>query len=108
MGRSRENAGFRCVVCATAVRPLTNGSYRNHCPSCLSSLHIDVQMGDRANRCGGLMDATAIRKRKKGWQIVHRCRRCGAERSNIVAVDTDQQDDLDVILQVMIDSGPRP
>jgi hypothetical protein len=82
------------------VKPLTNGSYRNHCPRCLSSLHLDVQPGDRRASCGGVMDAVALRRTAKGMQIVHRCRRCGIERPNRVADRTDQPDDIDELIHL--------
>lgn len=101
MGRSAQNRGFRCVVCERDVEPLTNGSYRNHCPFCLSSLHVDVEPGDRRASCGGVMDAVALRRPRKGPQIVHRCRRCGAQRLNRVAEDTEQPDELDALIRLM-------
>ena len=30
--------------------------HRNHCPNCLSSLHLDIEPGDREADCGGIMD----------------------------------------------------
>lgn len=97
MSRSEENRGFVCVVCARQVMPLTNGSYRNHCPFCLSSLHVDVRPGDRAASCGGVMDGIGIRRAKKGWQIIQRCRRCGLVRPNRIAADDPQPDDIDTL-----------
>ena len=41
VSRKTENTGFICVHCSAEVNPLTNGSYRNHCPYCLYSVHID-------------------------------------------------------------------
>jgi hypothetical protein len=81
------------------VPPLTNGSYRNHCPACLHSLHVDEVPGDRASGCGGLMRPVAVRaKPAKGPQLIHRCLRCGALRVNRVAADTVAPDDLDALL----------
>ena len=95
MARQDENRGFVCTSCGADVKPLTNGSYRNHCPACLCSVHVDVQPGDRANSCGGLMHAVSITHTgNKGWQIVHRCERCGELGRNRVATDTDQPDDI--------------
>lgn len=49
---------------------------------------MDIEPGDRAADCGGIMDAVAVWVRKDGeWAIVHRCRRCGALSSNRVAAD---------------------
>jgi len=101
VGRSEENRGFTCVVCDADVQPLTNGSYRNHCPHCLSSLHVDVEPGDRSSACGGVMDAIALRRVRKGMQIVHRCSRCGVVRPNRVADRCDQPDDVDALIHLM-------
>ncbi len=83
------NETFTCKVCGWIVTPEGAGSeHRNHCPNCLSSLHLDVEPGDRAANCGGIMDAVAVWVRKNGeWAVVHRCRRCGALSSNRVAAD---------------------
>jgi hypothetical protein len=108
VGRKNENTGFRCVVCGESVRPLTNGSYRNHCPFCLSSLHVDERgPGDRASDCAGVMDAVDVVHSKKGWQIVHQCRWCGAMRSNRIADGTDQPDDVDWLVGLMASKVDR-
>ena len=102
MSRKTENTGFVCVYCGADVYPLTNGSYRNHCPYCLCSVHIDNIPGDRANDCLGLLKPIGIRRHsKKGWQIVHRCLVCGAEKVNRTAPD----DDIDAILIMMKSEG---
>lgn len=100
MARACENAGFICGRCGTIVAPLTDGSYRNHCPTCLFSKHVDVLPGDRAAHCHALMAPVALRVGRKGWQLVHRCARCGVRRVNRVARDTRQPDDLDEILRL--------
>ena len=80
---------FTCRVCGRLVVPEGAGSgHRNHCPNCLSSLHVDVEPGDRAADCGGIMEPVAVWVRKQGeWAVIHRCRRCGALSSNRVAAD---------------------
>ncbi len=58
------------------------------CPNCLSSLHVDLEPGDRESDCGGIMEPIAVWVRKGGeWAIIHRCCRCGALSSNRVAAD---------------------
>jgi len=80
------------------VGPVTNGSYRNHCPTCLWSRHVDELPGDRRSECGGPMRPVAVRHRSaKGFQLVHRCGRCGTTSVNRVAVDTDQPDDWTLV-----------
>jgi len=102
MSRTRENTGFTCDHCGKHVLPLTNGSYRNHCPFCLYSKHVDRLPGDRAQSCDGLMAPVGIHyNSQKGYQIVHRCLRCGEESMCKTARDTVQPDDMDVILRLM-------
>ena len=46
---------FTCKVCGRLCTPESAGSdHRNHCPNCLSSLHVDIEPGDRASDCGAL------------------------------------------------------
>ena len=82
---------FTCKVCGTVVVPEEAGSqHRNHCPQCLSSLHVDNKPGDRASLCRGIMDPIGVWVRKNGeWAVIHRCRSCGVLHSNrIAAYDT--------------------
>ena len=96
MSRKTENTGFICAYCGEEIIPLTNGSYRNHCPYCLCSLHVDNVPGDRSSDCHSLMKPVGIRySGKKGWQVVHRCITCGVEKANRVAPD-----DMDTILKI--------
>lgn len=80
---------FVCRRCGRLVTPGGAGSeHRNHCPNCLTSLHVDVEPGDRASDCGGLMEPVAVWVRKGGeWAVIHRCSRCGQMRSNRIAAD---------------------
>lgn len=92
--RSR-NTPFTCVACRRAVPPrapsdLGPGGCRNHCPSCLASLHVDEQLpGDRASGCGGVMPAVAQRVKHGDRQLLQRCEVCGAAHWNVVAPDDD-------------------
>ena len=80
---------FTCRVCGREVIPDGAGTnHRNHCSNCLSSLHVDVEPGDRASDCGGIMEPVSVWVRKNGeWAIIHRCKRCGVFSSNRVAAD---------------------
>lgn len=80
---------FTCKVCGRLCAPESAGSqHRNHCPKCLSSLHVDQEPGDRASLCGGIMDPVSVWVRKGGeWAVIHRCRLCGALSSNRIAAD---------------------
>ena len=100
MSRGAENTGFVCAHCGERVQPLTNGSYRNHCPSCLYSLHVDESPGDRRSRCRGLMEPIGLTRGKKHLQILHRCLRCGELRPNRIADSTVQPDSIDALVAV--------
>ena len=80
---------FTCKQCGRLVVSAGAGSdHRNHCPNCLSSLHVDIEPGDRASDCGSLMEPVAVWVRKNGeWTIIHRSRRCGKVNCNRVAAD---------------------
>lgn len=90
-----QNTGFACANCCALIHPLTNGSYRNHCPYCLYSVHLDVHPGDRLSDCKGLMKPLhLVYKSGKGLQIQHVCLSCGAKKVCRVATDTIQPDDI--------------
>lgn len=85
---------FVCERCGEFVHPLSNGSYRNHCPSCLWSKHVDIKPGDRAASCHGLMQPVALDYRgNKGWMVIHECTRCGRRQPNRLALDDPVQPD---------------
>lgn len=80
---------FVCRVCGKNVSPENAGTaHRNHCPNCLSSLHVDNEPGDRSSDCGGIMEAVTVWVRNNGeWALIHRCRRCGKLSANRSAAD---------------------
>ena len=95
------NESFTCKVCTRLVTPENAGStHRNHCPNCLTSLHLDNEPGDRESDCGGIMDAIGVWVRKNGeWAIIHRCRRCGKLSSNRVAADDNPMKLMSIALK---------
>ncbi len=100
MSRKNENTAFQCENCYQTVVPLTNGSYRNHCPFCLYSKHLDEHPGDRASKCKGLMLPMQLDySGKKGYQIIHQCMKCGKTQRNKIANHTIQED---CILEFML------
>lgn len=94
------NETFICKVCGAVVGPDGAGSqHRNHCPKCLSSLHVDIKPGDRASLCKGIMEPIGVWARKGGeWAVIHRCRLCGELRSNRIAAD----DNLALLLSLAV------
>ncbi|MBI4235162.1 RNHCP domain-containing protein [Candidatus Peregrinibacteria bacterium] len=97
------NEGFKCQNCSKDNEKL-RGSCRNHCGSCLFSLHLDENSpGDRKSLCHGLMQPTRVNQDgKKGWIITHKCLKCGAEKVNKMAED----DNFDKIIEVSQNLNP--
>lgn len=87
--RTVEN--FVCEKCGAEVR---GNGYTNHCPHCLWSKHMDVNPGDRAERCGGMMKPISLAKKREKFSIMHQCLACDAERRNIVS----EEDNLGQLL----------
>lgn len=85
---------FICGHCSCDVSPLGSGTYRNHCPKCLWSKHVDaVGPGDRASACQGLMRPVGADHdaKKGGWMVLHRCEKCGKTIPNRLAPDDDME-----------------
>ncbi len=80
---------FTCAVCGREIHPDNAGTdHRNHCPNCLSSLHVDNEPGDRESDCGGVMEPIAVWVKNNGeWTLIHRCKVCGKLSPNRVAAD---------------------
>ena len=82
---TRRVEDFSCEHCGREVR---GNGYTNHCPYCLHSKHVDVNPGDRAAECGGLMAPVAAGMERDRYFVVQRCVRCGHQRRNrTVAAD---------------------
>ena len=75
---------------------------RNHCPFCLCSLHVDINPGDRANDCGGILrPIKAEPDPKKGYVIIHKCSKCGSVVRNKAAHEAKvQPDDMSLIIKL--------
>ena len=86
---------FICEHCGKEVKKLEY-SARDHCPYCLYSKHVDINPGDRANTCKGLLKPVGIEKFKDTYKIIYKCEKCKMEHKNIMAVD----DNYDVILEI--------
>ncbi|WP_134160337.1 RNHCP domain-containing protein [Alicyclobacillus sacchari] len=99
---THRNESFTCMNCGLQVQP-SERTCRNHCPHCLYSVHLDIFPGDRQANCGGIMEPLRIEYNpRKGYQIVHRCQRCGHESRNIVLQDVAvQPDEQEAIYELM-------
>ncbi len=101
---------FICENCKREV--LEDGNIgtknRNHCPFCLHSKHLDLNIpGDRDSSCGGDMKPIALTF-KKGKvdkydkyvqgevMVVHQCSKCKKLRVNRIAADDEPEAILEV------------
>jgi len=84
---------FTCGHCGAKVK---GSGYTNHCPKCLWSRHVDVNPGDRAEVCGGMMEPVGLELKAGEYVLTHQCEKCGIERNNHVA----QNDDINALTQL--------
>jgi formylmethanofuran dehydrogenase subunit E len=98
---TKNDSGFICANCGKEVLPMGTSS-RNHCPFCLCSLHVDVNPGDRANECGGLMRPIRTEPdARRGFIIIHKCDKCGEIRRNRAALNAkDQPDNRSLLIRL--------
>ncbi len=96
--RKKEN--FVCGHCGETV---VGDGYTNHCPVCLWSKHVDVEPGDRAATCGGLMWPVKAELVKNKTILTHRCEACGYAKRNCLA-DDDNREALYAVIRNRADS----
>lgn len=90
MSFTRRTENFVCEHCGAEV---IGTGYTNHCPKCLWSKHVDVDPGDRAATCRGMMEPIGV-EIKGGEQIIRqRCLGCCITR-NIKSASNDDQDSI--------------
>lgn len=99
-----RDEAFTCAHCGREVPP-HGRTARDHCPSCLRSLHVDVVPGDRAATCGGILDPVGVEVRGADTVLRYRCRRCGAERTNRALLDGADPDDWSRIAALSAGEG---
>ena len=88
---------FICENCNRQVEKL-DYSARDHCPYCLYSKHVDINPGDRANECKGLLQPIEIEKFKNTYKIIYKCNKCNKTHKNIMAID----DDFNLIIKLSV------
>jgi len=72
----RRIEDFVCEKCGMKTK---GNGYTDHCPACLWGKHVDVNPGDRAAGCGGMMES--VKAETKGDKILlyYICKECGYE-----------------------------
>lgn len=86
---------FICENCKQKIEKL-NYTTRDHCNYCLYSKHVDVNPGDRQNKCKGLLKPIGIEKFKNTYKIIYKCEKCSQIHKNIMAND----DNMDLIIEL--------
>ncbi len=90
-----RDENFICEHCNNNVNRL-GYTARDHCPNCLYSKHVDINPGDRANECKGLLKPIGIEKFKDTYKIIYKCEKCGQLHKNKMADD----DNMDLIIEL--------
>ncbi len=86
----RRKEDFTCEHCGFFV--VGNG-YTNHCPKCLWGKHVDVNPGDRASECQGMLKPYSWTMQKQEFIVIHKCVKCGFIGRNKLS-DGDSMDVL--------------
>lgn len=86
---------FICENCKKTVQKL-HYTARDHCPYCLYSKHLDINPGDRANSCQGLLKPIEIEKYKNTYKIIYKCTKCNQIHKNRMAND----DNFNLIIEL--------
>lgn len=87
-----RNDSFTCEACGVVVPPAPE-TFRNHCPECLTSKHVDSALpGDRAAVCGGLMPTIRIEGTDPdNLDLIQECLHCGKTAHNRTSPDDNRQ-----------------
>jgi rubrerythrin len=90
----RRIEDFVCEKCAAVVK---GNGYTDHCPVCLWGEHVDVNPGDRAANCGGLMEPVRAEVKSGKYFLHYICRKCGHK----FRVRSASDDELDAIIELI-------
>jgi DNA replicative helicase MCM subunit Mcm2 (Cdc46/Mcm family) len=85
---------FVCENCCFKVK---GSGYTDHCPNCLYSKHVDINPGDRASDCGGIMIPKAVEVKSDGYKIYYDCQKCGYQHR----VKSSPDDNFEAILSLL-------
>ncbi|MBI4835964.1 MAG: RNHCP domain-containing protein [Candidatus Abawacabacteria bacterium] len=106
MKMTHRDEAFVCQNCHNPVAKRGGGYCRNHCPICLHSLHVDLQVpGDRQSTCQGIMVPVDViyNTHKTVFQIIHQCQTCKYKHAVSIAKDDNQE----LVLKVTRASAER-
>ena len=84
---------FICDHCGEKV---IGDGYTNHCPKCLWSKHVDINPGDRASECQGMMKPIRVEVERGETLLTYRCEKCGFLRRKKV----EKNDNFDEVIKL--------
>lgn len=95
---TRNKEDFTCEFCAKTI----NGNgYTNHCPECFYSKHVDINPGDRASECLGMMEPIGYyNNNRKGLVIIHKCQSCKIKKTN----KSSENDNISYLVEMLKNS----
>ena len=93
MSFTRTIENFICERCGAEVK---GTGYTNHCPKCLWSKHVDIEPGDRAATCFGLMEPISVVQEHGEYKITHTCTVCGFTRRQ----GAQEKDSFDILVSL--------
>lgn len=85
---------FICEKCGAEVK---GNGYTNHCPKCLWSKHVDINPGDRASLCQGMMKPIKVDVERGEYMLTYRCEKCGFLRRK----KAEKDDNFDEIINII-------
>lgn len=91
---TRRIEDFNCEKCG--AKTIGTG-FTNHCSKCLWSKHVDINPGDRAANCGGMMEPVKIDFEKGKYIINHKCVKCGFQKRQSV----EKNDNFDAVIAIV-------
>ncbi len=96
----KNDESFICAVCKKKVEPLKYSS-RDHCPYCLSGLHVDIFPGDRNNSCKGILKPIqTLPDAKKGFIIIYKCEKCNEIVRCRAAIHGETPDSTELLIKL--------
>lgn len=69
-------------ICENCGQKVIGSGYTNHCPKCLFSKHVDINPGDRQEKCSGLMAPVSFELKNGEYSVVQKCLKCGHTKKN--------------------------
>lgn len=90
----KKKEDFICEKCG--IKNIGTG-YTNHCFNCLWSKHVDVNPGDRAESCDGMMEPVKIDFENGEYVINHKCIKCGMTKRKKL----ENNDNFDVAVAIV-------